>query len=578
MKAKAVKSRRVKRLDVKPSVTPVSIRSHGESDQIIQAILHGRIDALVMQSTEGERVLTLEGAEHPYRVVLESVSDGAATVDAAGAVLYANSRFEEILRAPAGSLVGKTLKAYLEKAPFKKLRELVAKGLRSNTHGEITLGAPAGRQRLVRLALSPLSNGKQHNVCIVATELTELVEANAALKSNEESLRQLSSRLLKLQDEERRHIARDLHDITGQKLAAQSMTLSQVLNRKDNCLDEDSRRLLAECATLNKQVGEEIRTLSYVLHPPLLDELGLASAVKWYAEGFERRTGIKIEVNFDSDFHRLAQDAEVTLFRVIQESLANVHRYSGSPKAAVRVRKTSANEVQVQIEDFGRGMNPTMLGAKRDAVAPLGVGIQGMRERMRQLKGRLEITSRLNRGTTVTALLPLMTAQSAAPAKEWPAPIPTPSSAAALDETVLERDIPRKRILIADDHEMLRRGIRSALKDHAELEIVGEAVDGQDAVDKTITLNPDLVILDINMPILNGLVAVRQILRNRPRTKILIFTVHDSDQTVKEIRAAGAHAYLSKNDTGGDLLGVVKGLLEDKKPGSNGSRFASAAN
>jgi DNA-binding NarL/FixJ family response regulator len=103
-------------------------------------------------------------------------------------------------------------------------------------------------------------------------------------------------------------------------------------------------------------------------------------------------------------------------------------------------------------------------------------------------------------------------------------------------------------------------------------------VDGQDAVDKTIALNPDLVILDINMPILNGLVAVRQILRNRPRTKILIFTVHDSDQTVKEIRAAGAHAYLSKNDAGGDLLGVVKGLLEDKKAASNGTRFAGAAN
>jgi PAS domain S-box-containing protein len=576
MKSKFSNSRRLKKLHEKPSQNPVSLPSHGESDQIIHAILHGRIDALVMQSTEGERVLTLEGSEHPYRVVLESVNDGAATVDASGAVLYANRRFEEILRAPSGSLVGKTLKAHLTKPAFRKLRELVATGLNASTHGEITLEAPDGRQRLVRLALSPLANGNQHNVCIVATELTELVEANAALKSNEESLRQLSARLLKLQDEERRHIARDLHDITGQKLAAQSMTLSQVLNRKDSSLDDDARRLLAECATLNKQVGEEIRTLSYLLHPPLLDELGLASAVKWYAEGFERRTGIKIEVHFDADFSRLAQDAEVTLFRVIQESLANVHRYSGSQKAAVRVCKTLGNEVEVQIEDFGKGMNPTMLGANRDAVAPLGVGIQGMRERMRQLGGQLEITSRLNRGTTVTARLPLVLQQTTPAVESAPSPATAAGSSAA-DEAVLERGTPRKRILIADDHEMLRRGIRSALKDQSDWEIVGEAINGQDAVDKTIALKPDLVILDINMPRLNGLVAVRQILRGRPRTKILIFTVHDSDQTVKEIRAAGAHAYLSKNDAGDDLLRVVKELLEERKPTLNGTGISASA-
>jgi len=578
MKAKPSKSRRLKRLHEKPALNPVSIRNHGESDQIIQAILHGKIDALVMQGAEGERVLTLEGAEHPYRVVLESVSDGAATVDPTGMVLYANGRFEEILRVPPGSLVGKTLKAHLTTAASKKLRELVAKGLHSNAQGEITLGTPGGRQRLVRLALSPLANKNQRHVCIVATELTELVEANAALKSNEESLRQLSARLLKLQDEERRHIARDLHDITGQKLAAQSMTLSQVMNRKDNCLDDESRRLLAECATLSKQVGDEIRTLSYLLHPPLLDELGLASAVKWYVEGFERRTGIRTQMAFDSDFRRLPQDAEVTLFRVIQESLANVHRYSGSQKAAVRVRKTSENEVEVQIEDFGKGMNPAMLGPKRDSVAPLGVGIQGMRERMRQLKGKLEITSRLNRGTTVTATLPLVLDRSSKVPAEAEAPAVVAAGTTVADETVSERGTPRKRILIADDHEMLRRGIRSALKDEAELEIIAEAVDGQDAVDKAIALKPDLVILDINMPTLNGLVAVRQILRSRPRTKILIFTVHDSEQTMKEIRAAGAHGYLSKNDAGDDLLRVVKELLEQRKPVWNGTRTPAATN
>ena len=127
--------------------------------------------------------------------------------------------------------------------------------------------------------------------------------------------------------------------------------------------------------------------------------------MKWYAEGFERRTGIKVKVDISPDLVRLPPDVEVTLFRVIQESLTNVHRYSGSPKAYVRV-KVNSGEIEVQIGDFGKGMHRDMLNANTGKVAPLGVGIQGMKERMRQLSGKLEITSRPNDGTVVTATLP----------------------------------------------------------------------------------------------------------------------------------------------------------------------------
>ena len=181
------------------------------------------------------------------------------------------------------------------------LRNLIAEGLLASTQGEITLGETEGRRRLVRLTLNPVLNSDPQTVCVIATELTELAEVNEALRANEESLRPLSGRLLKLQDEERRRIARDLHDITGQKLAVQSMELSQLLNGKSATLDAETRRLLSDCDTLNKQVGEDIRTLSYQLHPPLLDELGLSSAVKWYVEGFERRTGIRVKVDIDPD-------------------------------------------------------------------------------------------------------------------------------------------------------------------------------------------------------------------------------------------------------------------------------------
>jgi PAS domain S-box-containing protein len=532
-----------------------------ESQEIVLAIRRGKVDALVMSGTDGDQVLLLQHAEHPYRVLVETINDGVATLDPKGIVLYANSRMAAILRTPAENFIGTPLQDHVPSSDRTTLQNLLSQGLSNSIQGEITLDAAGGHPRLVRLALNPVKNSDPRTVCVVATELTELAEANEALRANEESLRQLSARLLKLQDEERRHIARDLHDVTGQKLAVQSMALSQLINQKNSPLDAESKRILSECATLSKQVGDEIRTLSYLLPPPLLDELGLSSAVKWYAEGFERRTGIRVKVDIPSDFVRLPPDVEVTLFRIIQESLSNVHRYSGSAKAHVQV-KLDAEEIEVQIGDSGKGMNLGTFNSKTGKVAPLGVGIQGMRERVRQLSGKLQINSQPNKGTIVTATIPLA-ASRAANSPELASGAGAASPSAQEESPLVGESASRKRILIVDDHEMLRHGIRTILQKESDLEVCGEAVDGQDAIDKVVALRPDLVILDINLPVLNGLVAVRQMLRQRPQTKILIFTVHDSEQTAKEIQAAGAHAYLSKGTGSDDLLRVVRTLLEE---------------
>ncbi len=396
------------------------------------------------------------------------------------------------------------------------------------------------------------------NAASQATALVDLVEANEALKSKEESLRQLSARLLQLQDEERRHIARDLHDITGQKLALQSMGLSALQTKQASHLDAEAQQTLSESLVLNKEISAEIRTLSYLLHPPLLDELGLSSAARWYATGFTNRTGIPIDIDVPQEMERLSPDAEVAIFRVLQESLTNVHRYANTAKARLRI-STTPDEIKVEIEDYGKGLQAARAKVPQESFARLGVGIQGMTERIRQLGGRLEITSGAKRGTLVTATIPLCRSQVAAaasPAASTPPVFAVPAY----------RSVPthhqRQQILIADDHEMLRRGVRNALQTEADLEICGEAVDGQDAVDKARELRPDLVILDINMPVLNGLVAVRQILRYCPNTKIVIFSVQDSDQTRQEVRAAGAHGFVSKGEGSHDLVRVVRDVLK----------------
>ena len=523
-----------------------------EFEEIVNAIRGGKVDAFVTKSAEGHQVLILQGAEdeHPYRILVESVTDGTATLDPEGTVLYSSHRLAKILGIPIGKLVGRRLQEHVS-----QLTELLEKPVHGDTRIDVAVPGDNGKRRTVRFAFSPVKNSRPPSICVVATELTELVEAKGALISHEESLRQISARLLRVQDEERRHIARDLHDVTGQKLAMQSMALSHVLAKSG--LDEESRRALSECANLTKQVSEEIRTLSYMLHPPLLDELGLASGVKWYVVGFERRTGIAVEVDIPRAFRRLPPDVELTFFRIVQESLTNVHRYSGSTKAFVRIR-TSRNEVRLEVGDFGKGMRPALLNNLSGAVAPVGVGIQGMRGRMLQLSGKLEITSRPNKGTVVTAILPI--------SKVLPAPTTAASSSPKAEnaDNVTGERRSRKRILIADDHETLRRGLRTMLQEATDWDFY-EAVDGRDAVNKSMEIDPDLVILDINMPVLNGLVAARQILSHRPQTRILMFTVHDSDHIVKEIEAAGAHAYLSKNKAGQELVRTVKDLLSEKK-------------
>ena len=534
-----------------------------ELEETLTAISNGRVDALVLSGPHGDQVFTLQGAEHPYRVLVETMNEGAATLDIQGNVLYANAHLAEMFEVALEKFIGTPLADQVHPEERPKLQALLDEAAQRETKGEINLKSLAGRPRLIRLSLSPMQSTGLQAVALVATELTELAEANDALRSNEEALRQLSGRLLQLQDDERRHIARDLHDITGQKLAVLGISLSQVRRAKALLKDADAQKLVSDCLVYTKQISEEIRTLSYVLHPPLLDELGLTSAVRWYTKGFEARTGIHVEIDIPANFQRLPSDVEVTLFRIMQESLTNVHRYSGSATAFVRVL-CSDSQVSLAVGDRGKGMRSDAAGAMVSGdTAVLGVGIQGMRERMRQLSGNLEIHSRPNEGTVVTAtvIIPELDLKLRA---ELEGSADRPHADADVGKVTDAPSSGRKRILIADDHEVLRRGVRTLLGTESEWEICGEAIDGKDAVDKSAALSPDLVILDVNMPVLNGLAAVRQILRLRPQPKVLVFTVHDSDQTMMEVQATGAHGYLSKAKAQQDLIHAVKALLAGK--------------
>jgi PAS domain S-box-containing protein len=226
-------------------------------------------------------------------------------------------------------------------------------------------------------------------------------ERTAELKAANESLRDLSARLLKVQDDERKRLARELHDSVGQILAALSMNLS-VVQSQSHKLDSHAARAISENAQLVQQASSEIRTLSHLLHPPLLEIAGLASAVRWYVDGFSERSKIQVDLEIPSNFERLPNDTELAIFRIIQECLTNIHRHSGSSTAAIRIQQ-EGSRLKIEVRDNGRGIPSEKQRAIIDSSRG-GVGFGGIRERLRQLGGNLEIQSN-GTGTVVRATL-----------------------------------------------------------------------------------------------------------------------------------------------------------------------------
>jgi signal transduction histidine kinase len=233
-------------------------------------------------------------------------------------------------------------------------------------------------------------------------------QRTAELSRANENLRELSGRLQQLRDEERRHLARELHDSVGQMLAALSMNLAKVRSQGDR-LDPAAMRALVENVGIVDQITKEIRTISHLLHPPLLDVAGLASAVRWYVDGFSERSKINVNVEIPADVSRLSNEMEITIFRLVQECLTNIHRHSGSDTATIVIREED-HRVVVEIKDAGKGISlEKQLELSSDRT---GVGFRGMRERLRQLGGELDIQSD-GRGTAVRARLPIQSDTSA---------------------------------------------------------------------------------------------------------------------------------------------------------------------
>ena len=415
-----------RRLNVSLTISPVKDRS----GSIVGA---SKVARDITERRRSERAL--RESEERFRAIVETTPECVKLVGIDGTLLHMNPPGLAMVGATCPEMVvGKNVYDIIaahDREKFRIFNEDVCHGKRGTLEFDIVGLDGVGHHMETHAAPMTMPDGSVVQLA-VTSDITERVRVRETLRKNEEQLRmladdlekqvrartqelearnaevlqqseqlrELSNRLLQTQDDERRHIARELHDSAGQIIVALGMNLASMtpyaakLSVMDKTV-EDSQNLI-------KQLSREIRTTSYLLHPPLLDENGLPEAIRWYVEGLMERSGLSIKLDIAEDFGRLDSETELAMFRIVQECLTNIHRHSGSKTAKIRLSR-NAESVSLEIQDEGKGMAAHKLDGVRAHRS--GVGITGMRERVRHLNGAMDINSNAN-GTKISVKLP----------------------------------------------------------------------------------------------------------------------------------------------------------------------------
>ena len=338
-------------------------------------------------------------------------------------------------------------------------------------------------------------------------------------------MRQLSRQLVQAQEEERRSIARELHDEVGQMLTGLRMELKS-LQRLQSSPKELFDARLDKTKSLIEKTVRSVRGLAMGLRPSMLDDLGLRPALEWQSREFERLYEIPVALTLSESIDFLPEDHRITIYRIIQEALTNCARHAQAKNIDVEVLDKQGT-IQITIADDG-------VGFTRYSRTGPGLGLLGIQERVHHLGGLFEVKPREGGGTVLVAEIPS-------------------------EDMVM--GMPEARILVADDHSIVRKGLRSILEDEASFEIVGEASNGREAVKLCEAEQPDVAILDVGMPQLNGIEVVVHLQKVSPRTKALMLSMHCDETYILRALNAGARGYLLKDTAEDEVVPAIRNLM-----------------
>jgi PAS domain S-box-containing protein len=387
------KSRRV------PSRKLAALRARlAEADETLRAIRSGEVDSVVIAGSQGDRVFTLEGADHGYRVLIESMNEGALTLTADKTILYANQAFARMVKWPLEQVIGGSFRRFISKEDRATLRPLMRRAGKSGAKIQVQLNASDGSHLQVQISIRLMDkNGfRRAPIGMVVTDMTEA-------RRIEDLLRALTHRVVQVQEAERGSVAHELHDKITQLLCG-VLFRSQALVDKLSVRDHPARKEALRLREMVSKTAGEVERISRNLRPSVLDQLGLVVVLRDLSTKFASRTGVTVGLSGVQLPMRLPADTELALFRILQEALKNVEKHAHARNVTVGLRQQGAF-VQLSIDDDGVGFDTERRLAGRKGKG--GLGLLGMRERANFVGGALIIRSGLLAGTEIEARVPL---------------------------------------------------------------------------------------------------------------------------------------------------------------------------
>jgi PAS domain S-box-containing protein len=371
-----------------------------ECEETLNAIRTGAVDALVIQTSEGERVFTLRSAELPYRLLVESMNEGALTLTHEGVILYSNAQFADMVKAPLEQIIGEQIFSFVLPEDRQQCREFMEKGETNSIRGEIRLRIGDGGPAPAVFSFRPLVLEEITGISLVVTDIAAQKAAEAELRNLRDRLRALATETAKTEERERRRIASYLHDRIGPILSLSQFRL-EVL--QDAIQMSNHTKDLEEIRNNISQAINETRTLTAELYPPVLYTLGLPAALDWLKEQIGREYDVRISISA-RNYHRLESGLEGFLFHAVRELMFNAVKHAQATSIAVRVA-IEDNTILVAVDDNGKGFDVSMIESIRDLTH--GFGLFSIRERLSVLEGNMEIVSHPGEGARITIRMPI---------------------------------------------------------------------------------------------------------------------------------------------------------------------------
>ena len=556
---------------------------------VLTAIRTGAIDALVVDGPNGDQVYTLEGADRPYRAFVETMNEGAVTLTGDGTIVYCNRQFVDLIGTPLELTIGMIFLNFVPSPDRLRLETLLKQVEDNSLRVEVLLQQAHGAAIPVQLSARRLPEESGAYWCFIVTDLRSqklqealqesedrlrtftvnleqrVEERTRELVASRERLRALAHELNLTEQRERKRMARELHDYPAQLLALAIMKLSQIKQQQRHAPTLND--LISKVHELIVEALNYTRTLVSDLSPPMLEDIGFLSALRWLAEQMQRhQLTVAIEVPH-GDEPKLPGEQALVLFQATRELLINVSKHSGAGEATVSI-SLHDGEMRIDVRDSGTGFD---VSTKAGSVNGTSFGLFSIRERMQALGGTLELESSAEKGTRATLVLPLDGANAVglrskalrsglpeSPSADLPSERSKhPSHSAPATSSSPPYPI---RVMLVDDHAMVRQGLRSLLDGYADIEVVGEAANGEEALAGIVTQQPAIIVMDISMPKMNGIQATIAIRERYPEIIVIGLSVQNGGEMHHAMLKAGAAVLLSKEAAVDQLYQTIQTL------------------